>query len=454
MNDVRSGFSSRIGFTLATIGAAVGIGSIWKFPYEVGANGGGAFLILYFAGLAIVVFPLMLAEFAIGKKGAADAVSSLRNVANEHGASQRWTAIGLLGALAIFLILSFYAVIGGWTIHYAVDTAIHGLGEGDSVSVQLRYDTFLANPVRMAAYLFVFLGVTALIVARGVANGIEMASLVLMPLLILLLVALAWYSATRGDLSAALDFLFTPDWAGVTANVALEAIGLGFFSIGVGLGMMITYAAYAQPHIKLGRIALISIVADTVISIIAGIAVFPIVFAHALDPAGGAGLVFVTLPVAFAAMPAGQWAATAFFAMLVIAALGSAVAMLEVVTTVLMQWRDWRRVRACLVGVTACAATAIPTVLSFNLLSGWFPLGGLSGFESATFFDVLDFATSNLMLPLGGLLIALFAAWIMRPGFLQDALSLQRMSALVLRFVLRFVVPVVLVAVVIARFGA
>jgi NSS family neurotransmitter:Na+ symporter len=318
----------------------------------------------------------------------------------------------------------------------------------------LRYDTFLADPVRMSAYLFGFLGVTALIVARGVANGIEMASIVLMPLLILLLVALAWYSATRGDLPAALDFLFTPDWDGVTANVALEAIGLGFFSIGVGLGMMITYAAYAQPHIKLGRIALISIVADTVISIIAGIAVFPIVFAHALDPAGGAGLVFVTLPVAFAAMPAGQWAATAFFAMLVIAALGSAVAMLEVVTTVLMQWRGWQRGRACLVGVTACAATAIPTVLSFNLLSDWHPLGGVSGFESATFFDLLDFATSNLMLPLGGLLVAVFAAWLMRPGFLQDALSLQHRSAWLLRIVLRFVVPVVLVAVVIARFGA
>ncbi|RPH58142.1 MAG: sodium-dependent transporter, partial [Burkholderiales bacterium] len=296
-------WSGRIGFILATIGSAVGIGSIWKFPYEVGANGGSAFVLFYVVGLVLVVVPLMLAEFAIGRRGRADPSGSIAAVAQAAGANRRWAAAGLLGVLTGYLILSFYSVIGGWTIGYAVETALYGLPGADPQAVNARYEAFLASPWRMLAWHAVFMATATVVVARGVEKGIEIASKVLMPLLVALLLVLAGYSMIEGDLPATLRFLLKLDPQHLTARTALEALGLGFFSIGVGLGMMITYAAYSGAEIGLRQVAVVAVVADTFISLLAGLAVFPIVFAHGLDPASGPGLVFVTLPLAFAKMP-------------------------------------------------------------------------------------------------------------------------------------------------------
>lgn len=434
-------WSGRLGFTLAATGSAVGIGSIWKFPYEVGANGGGAFLLFYFIGLVLVVVPLMLAELALGRLGRADAAGSLAAVARASGVSPRWAWAGGLGVLTGFLILSFYSVIGGWTIGYAVETAMVGLLGVEPQAVRERFEAFLASPLELAGWHALFMGATALIVARGVASGIEAASMVLMPLLLALMLLLAGYAIVEGDLAATLAFLFRIDPGHLNAATALDALGLGFFSIGVGLGLMITYAAYAGEGISLRQVASSSVIADTLISFLAGFAVFPIVFAHGLDPASGPGLVFVTLPLAFARMPLGTVAAVAFFVLLFVAALASSISSLELVQAWLARRTGWSRSSAALLAGGACWLAGLATVFSFNLWSGWRPLGMVAGFEQASFFDLLDWITSNLMLPAGGFALALFAGWAASWERIVHALQLGPRGAALLRLTLRWLAP-------------
>ena len=248
----------------------------------------------------------MLVEFAIGRRGRADAAYAIANVATDVGASRLWALCGLLGVAAAFIILSFYSVIGGWAIGYAVDTTFHGLAGADARAAQIRFDDFLAAPLKMAAYHFIYMAAAAFIVARGIARGIDEACKILMPILIVLIIGLGLFSMTQGDHAAALRFLFRADAAHLTLQAALDALGLGFFSIGVGLSLMITYAAYAGSDVNLRNVAIITIIGDTAVSLAAGLAIFPIVFAEGLDPASGPGLMFVTLPLAFARIPGGR----------------------------------------------------------------------------------------------------------------------------------------------------
>jgi neurotransmitter:Na+ symporter, NSS family len=322
-------WSGRAGFILANIAAAVGLGSVWKFPYEVGINGGGAFVLAYLVGITLIVLPLMLAELALGRRGRSDAIGSIRSVAAAAGRSTGWGLFGAVGIAGGFLILSFYSVIGGWAIAYLVDTVRIGLPPGDAVATQARFDALLASPGTLALHHSLFMAITSVIVARGIASGIETAAKLLMPLLVILIASLALYAAIEGDLAGTMRFLFAFDLAQMTPRVALEALGLGFFSIGVGLGSMITYAAYADRHHGLRQVAIVTVVSDTAISFCAGLAVFPLVFAEHLSPSGGPGLVFTTLTIAFARMPFGTMAAAIFFALLLVAALGSAISLLE-----------------------------------------------------------------------------------------------------------------------------
>ena len=354
MNETRETWSGRVGFLFATVGSAVGIGSIWKFPYEVGANGGSAFVLFYILGLVLVVVPLMFAEFAIGRRGRADPATSIAAVARTPASGRWWGTAGIVGILTGFLILSFYAVIGGWTIAYAIQTAFGGLPLPQPQAVQAQYDAFLSSPLRMLACHALFMAATAAIVSRGVSGGIEAACKVLMPLLTALMLLLAIYSILEGNLAAALRFLLKLDLQNISPRTALEALGLGFFSIGVGLGLMITYAAYSGTDVNLKEIAVVSVLADTAISFLAGLAVFPIVFAYGLDPASGPGLVFITLPLAFAQMPFGALAAVSFFILLFVAALASAISMLELVVAVLMHRVGLRRGPATAIAAGTC----------------------------------------------------------------------------------------------------
>lgn len=441
MTGQRDNWTGRAGFIAATIGSAVGLGSIWKFPYEVGANGGSAFLLFYGLGLVLIVVPLLFAEFAIGRRGGGDPAISIGAIAAARGAGRGWALAGTAGVVTGFLILSYYAVIGGWTLGYVFDTVRSGLPDAVPGAAQRRFDAFLASPWRLGVFHAIFMIATALVVARGVVSGIETASKVLMPLLAVLMVLLAVYAMAVGDLRRTADFLLRLDPAHLTARAALDALGLGFFSIGVGLGLMITYAAYGGASIDLKQVALVSVAGDTAVSLLAGLAVFPIVFANGLDPAGGPGLVFVTLPLAFARMPLGVVAAVAFFLLLFVAALASAISMLELAVALVTRRLGWSRGRASAIVAAACFVAGVASNLSFNLWAHWHPLGAVSAFRDSTVFDLLDFATSDVLLPACGFALALFAGWVVPLEALAGELRLGPVAARVLQTGLRYLVP-------------
>lgn len=434
-------WSGRLGFILATVGSAVGLGSIWKFPYEVGTNGGSAFVLFYLLGLLLIVAPLMLAEFVIGRRGRSDARTSIRDVARAYGASPRWAMIGMLGVAVAFLILSYYAVIGGWALAYAAES-IAGVSSTEADAVRQRFDALLASPLRMGAYHAGFMLLTVLIVARGIAGGIEQACRVLMPVLVLLIILLAIYAVLGGGLEETLHFLFAFDPSTLTVRAALEAVGLGFFSMSVGMAVMITYAAHAGADIDLKTAAVATIAGDTAISFLAGFAIFPIVFANNLDPSSGPGLMFVTLPLGFSAMPFGAVAGAAFFVLLVVTALASAISLLEMPVALLRHRLGWSQARAAVICGLICWLGGLATVLSFNRWAEWHPLGFVPGLGSATIFDLLDQLTSNLMLPLGGFALAVFTGWALPARLLGEELQAGPGTTAVLRFLLRYVVPV------------
>ncbi|MBM3526186.1 MAG: sodium-dependent transporter, partial [Alphaproteobacteria bacterium] len=388
---------------------------------------------------------LMLAELALGRRGRGDAPSSIANVARASGASRRWAWVGIIGAATAFLILSFYAVIGGWAVTYAVKTLVDGLPAG-APAVEARFAAFLDSPGQMMLFHAAFLGAVAVVVQRGVSRGIEATMKVLMPVLAVLLVALAAYSMSTGDAGAAIRFLFEPDFGALDGKAILDALGLGFFSIGVGIGILLTYEAYSPEGVDLKHAAVAVVVGDTAISVLAGLAIFPIVFANNIDPSSGADLAFVSIPLAFDAMPGGRWAAIAFFLLLAIAALGSAVSMLEAVVAVLSTRRRWSRTAGTIAAAGACFVAGLATVFSFNHLSEVHPLGFVDRYAEATIFDLLDDMTSQLLLPVGGLALAVLVGWVLPDRFLGDELGLAGWPRRGLRLVLKVVAPVLIVA--------
>lgn len=434
-------WSSRTGFVLATIGSAVGLGSIWKFPYELGENGGAGFLIFYLLGLVLVVAPLLLAEFVIGRRGQADAATSVARLAQDAGASPRWRWIAWLGIFAGFLLLSYYAVIAGMTLAYTGSAIWTGFEGHDAAATQLLYRSIVGDPLLLALCQAGFLGVAVFVVAHGIGGGIETACKILMPVLIALILLLSLYAVIEGDVTSAIAFLFEWRSAELSPRIALEALGLGFFSIGVGLGLMITYAGYTGARFDLGRAAWITLAGDTAISILAGLAIFPLVFRYGLDPAEGAGLMFVTLPIAFGRLPFGDGVATAFFLLLFVAALASALSLLELVVAPLLKRGRWsRRKIATAVGI-ACWVAGLPSMLSFNLWSELRPLASVAGFAAYDMFELVDGLVSNILLPAGGLLIALFAGWRIDPALFAAELGWRNTVLRALRFLLRWAAP-------------
>ncbi|MGE0713926.1 MAG: sodium-dependent transporter [Alphaproteobacteria bacterium] len=431
-------FSGRVGFILASIGSAVGLGSIWKFPYEVGENGGAAFLLFYLLGLLLVVVPLLLAEFVVGRRGRTDIIGSIAVAARADGRSPAWAAVGVLAVGGSFLILTYYAVIAGMTMDYALRSIVDGFRGTDARHAQAIYDGVIGDPLRLAAWQAAFLAITVAIVARGVAGGIETACTILMPVLALSLVALAAYAAVTGDMGRAAAFMLMPRPEALTAAAALEALGLGFFSIGVGFGAMATYAAYAGKDVRLGAAAAAIVIGDTALSLVSGLAVFPLVFAHGLDPAAGSGLVFVTLPIAFGRLPAGDAIAAGFFLLLFIAALATTLSLVELVVAPLERRAGWRRGRAAVAVGLAAAVGGIPTVLSYNVWKDVRPVAGLD------LYGLIDGVASNIVLPVAGILFALLVGRAMPAAAVADALGWKGAAAQRLRALLRWPVPVLI----------
>lgn len=438
----REHWSGRTGFILANIAAAVGLGSIWKFPYEVGTNGGGSFVICYVVGLVLIVLPLMLCELAIGRRGRSDAIESVAVVAAAARASRWWSLFALLGVVTGVLILSFYSVIGGWAMAYLFDTVRHGLDLQEAAGAKSRFDALLSSPVTLLLYHLAFMAIAVAIVARGISKGIERASMILMPTLIALILILAIYALVRGGFWPTWNYLFAFDISTITPKIALEALGLGFFSIGVGLSIMIAYAAYADRTINLREVATVTLVSDTAVSFLAAFAIFPIVFAENLDPSSGPGLVFITLPLAFSHMPLGTAASIAFFTLLLVAAIGSAISFLELATAPLQHVLKCSRTIASIACGVLCWTLGIVTVLSFNVWAEWFPLSFIPGFTRSTWFDLIDHLTSNVLLPIGGFGIAVFVGWAVPSSMLASELGLGKTAVRALYALLRYVVPV------------
>lgn len=447
-------WSGRFAFLMATVGSAVGLGSIWKFPYMVGANGGSAFLFAYLVGLVILILPLMIGEFVIGRRGGKSAVGSLAKVASESGATRAWGIVGGWGVLTGFLILSFYSVIGGWTVAYVPQALSNAFSGKSPEDVGALFAKMLADPVGLTFHHAVFMALTASVVARGVSEGIERAVTLLMPLMFLILMGLVGYAFMTADMTKAAEFFFKPDWEKLTPAVALSAVGLGFFSIGTGIGAMITYAAYAPRDIRLGEAAIWTIAADTFASFLAAFAIFPLVFAYNLNPGEGAGLMFTTLPIAFGQMPGGAFVGAAFFFLLVISALASAISLLELVVAWATERFGISRGTAAYGSALVCWGIGIGTVLSFNNWSAWFPLSSVSAFENKTFFDVIDYMTSNIMLPLGGIFLGLFVGWVMSKQAVLEELGIADGPAWrVLQFLLGVVVPIVIFILFVVNLG-
>ena len=422
---VQDNWTSNWGFILAAIGGAVGLGNLWKFPYMAGENGGGAFVLLYLVAVAFIALPILVAELLLGRQGRASPPHAMENVAQSAGQSRHWRMVGGMGMLVGFLILTFYSVIGGWVLCYIVK-AVSGQFSGFDAGVsEGAFGALLASPLELSLWHGLFMLLTAAIVARGVAKGIERAVKILMPALFVLVAILVLYSALVGDFTGALTYLFSFDASKITETVVLEAIGQAFFSIGIAMGLMMIYGAYVPRSSSLVRSSYIIAGADTMIALLAGLMIFPIVFSHGLAADQGPGLIFVTLPIAFSDMPLGVLVATLFFVLLAFAALSSSISILEPAVA-------WIRSRFGLSRMLACALTAFTafligllSVISFNVGADHLPQFMQTHFASPTYFDFFDNLTSNFLMPVGSILMSLFVGWRLDRAHLSGELAIE-----------------------------
>ena len=398
-------------FILASIGAAVGLGNIWQFPANLGASGGSAFILVYVLAILLVATPIMLAEMIIGRQSRRSAPSAMKFMAEKAGASGRWSIVGWMGLFALFLVFSFYSVIAGWCVAYFFKAISGSIAGRAAEEVGNDFSEFLASPGMMLLWHGVFSAAAILIVTRGVKVGLERVVSIVMPALLVTLVALVIYSGITGDAATAYRFLFAADFSKLTPAIVLAAVGQAFFSVNVGVGAVLTYSAYLPKDVNLFRSAIAVAGGDTLVAVLAGLAIFPIVFQYGLDPTEGAGLLFVTLSTAFAQMPGGSIIGAAFFMMLIFAALTSLISMLETMTARANEVRGITRTKAATLIGTASFAFGIVTILSFSGWSNFHPLGMFTVFEGMTPFDLIIYAVQRIIMPVAGVLYAIFVGW-------------------------------------------
>ncbi len=428
-------WSSRFVFLMASVGFAVGLGNIWRFPYQVGENGGAAFVLVYLACVLGIGVPILMAELLIGRRGQLSAPKSMRLVAEQSGRSKHWQWVGAMGLLAAFTIEIVYAVIAGWVLWYlfkAITTSFDGV---DASLAESQFSAVLADPLGMIFWTGLGLLVTGYIIYSGVQGGIEKAVTILMPMLFGLLLALAAYNIFAGGMGEALRWLFTPDFSKINGDVFLAALGQAFFSIGVAMGGMMTFGAYLPKDVSISQSVLVIVCADTVVAIIAGLVIFPAVFSNGLDPAVGPGLIFQTLPVAFAQMPGGSIFAVLFFLLLSVAAITSMVGLVESVTAWMEDHHGFPRQRVAVVVVSVVFFMSILSVLSHNILAEYTVWG-------RNLNALLDFFSNQILLPLGGLLIAVFAGWSIQRSATREELAIRNDTWFdIWYFLIRYLVP-------------
>lgn len=441
MNKPRETFGSRIGMLLAMAGSAIGLGNIWRFPYTLGQNGGAAFLLLYVIMLVIICLPVMISEYLLGRRGASNPFRTFDNLAP----GSKWHWIGFVAVLASACILSFYCVVGGWSFKYLFEACTGGL-----MSYQGSYadffGAFISNPWKPLLYTLLFLGLTGLIIAFGVRKGIERMSKIMITLLFVIIVLVVIRSLSLPGAGQGVRYMFVPDFSKVTANTCVAAMGQAFFSLSIGCGCILTYASYVHKDENIAASSGWIAFFDTSFAVIAGLAIIPAVYAIAqmngVDPdvSAGPGLVFITLPGVFKSMPLGGVAALLFFLALMLAAITSAISLMEVVVAYVIEELKRSRLHAVLICFLLCGGVGVFCSLSFGPLDG-FKLFGLS------VFDFFDYITSNIMLPVGGLLLAVFAGWrLKRANYLDELtnggkLNIPRWLCLTIYYLVKFVAP-------------
>src|SRR5450755_287496 len=441
-------WSSKLGFYLAAPGAAVGLGSIWRFPYLTGTNGGSAFIFVFILACLAIATPLLVAEFLIGRRSRRNPAEAAGEVAVSFGRSRRWNAIGVLGSAAAFFVMSYYTVIAGWVLAFVWKSVSGELAALPRSAMNLQFHEFLSNPLRVGAWHLAFVVLLAVISARGVNRGIELANKIRAPGLMILLLILVAYALVTGDVTRGLAFAFAPDFGRLSPHVVLAAIGQAFFATGVGMGMMLAYGAYVPRGASLIRAALVISGSIVLVSLLATLMIFPLVYRYGLNPAQGAELVFNVLPTVFWEMPGGRMVGILFFLLLVLAALTPSLAGLEPMVAWLVQRRGLTRSRAAFVAAASVWVLGIGSVLSFNAWAHWHPFAGIAGLQNMTVFDVLDFVSSNLMLPVGALLTCTLIGWRLPHSLVDTELPEESAGARrVVVFLLRYLCPLGIVAV-------
>jgi len=406
-------WSSYYTFLAASIGTAVGIANIWKFTYVAGANGGGMFVLLYILAMAFVAVPALIAEMMIGQRGGRSVIGTMRVLRQRDGISRHWELYGLLALLGVFIVLSFYAVIAGWTIDYFIISLRDAFANIDADGAASVFGRLQANPARMIMFQSIFLLLTVGTVAIGLNKGVERILGTLTPTLFVLILVLLAYAVFYADFAKGVEFLLKPDFGSFNVTVLLMAMGQAFFSLGVGLGVMMTIGAYTNTSISIAKAAVVIGAADSIVAILAGLAIFPVVFTYGLTPGEGPALIFLTLPVAFGQMPGGQVFGPMFFILMTFAALTSSIVIFEAIVVWLEEYTSWSRLRLALLAGLALLIAGLPTVFSFNIWADIKPLGVFSAFADKTIFDLLDYLASNLLMPLGGIVVCILAAWVL-----------------------------------------
>ena len=443
----REGFSSSIGVIAAVLGSAVGLGNIWKFPYVTGANGGAAFILVYLLCIALVGLPVMLSEHLIGRHTKSNAVGAFKALQPRRP----WFLVGGAGVLSAFLIMAFYTTVAGWVYAYIFKAASGALLTAKPADTSLVFNTLVSGVAEPLFWQILVLLVTGTIIMAGVTKGIERVTKVLMPLLFILLLIIDIRSLTLPGAGVGLSFLFKPDFSKITVGVILAALGLAFFKLSVGMGAMITYGSYVDKNENLPKMALKVVMADTLVSLMAGIAIFPAVFAFGFKPDAGPKLLFIIIPAVFNSMPFGRVFMVLFFVLTAIAATGAMLSLLEVLIAYLTEQYRWTRRKATLLTILGIGMLGSTATLSNSIFAKVTMFG-------KTFFDFFDFTTSNILLPVGGIFIALFVGWQWGYANVKREMSNEGQLAndglvRVFMFLVRFIVPVAITIVLLEGLG-
>jgi len=408
----RDSFGSRMGVIMAAAGSAIGLGNIWRFPYILGENGGGAFLIVYLIIVFAIGIPVMMSELVIGRRSQRNPVGAFKTLAPR----KPWYMVGMMGIVAAFMILAFYTAVAGWTLEYIYQTLIGGFVGKSSEELTVMFDSFRSESLRPALWFSVFMLATSGIVLAGVRKGIEKSTKIMMPLLFVILIVMCIKSLTLPGAGKGVEFLFRPDFSRITGNTVLMALGQAFFSLSIGMGTLITYGSYIPKDNKLASTAVQVSMVDLLVAVLAGVAIFPAVFAFGICPSSGEALTFIVLPGIFQQMTGGMIFAFAFFVLLAIAALTSTISVLEVIVAYFSEQLNMNRRTAIIIATASMFILGIAASLSWGLMRD-IKLSGLN------IFDLFNYTTANILLPLGGLLIVAFLGWYFPGRESKDELS-------------------------------